>query len=156
MTQEAFTRNVLEQEAMLYRIASTLLSRFPDRQDAVQSAISLAWQHHTALRDESRFRPWLARILVRECRRMQKSLGPMVLTDTVPESNPLPQRDEQLHDAIALLPDKLRITVVLYYVEGMSHQEISRALSIPKGTVKSRLNAGRALLGRILNEEVSE
>lgn len=156
MTQETFVQNVLEHEDTLYRISSTLLPRFPDRQDAVQSAIALAWQHHDALRDVNRFRPWITRILIRECRRISKNLHPLVWTDTIPEIAAVPERDEALYDAIGALPSKLRIAVVLYYVEGMSHQEISKALKIPKGTVKSRLNAGRAALSKILKEEVSE
>lgn len=156
MTQEVFTQGVLMHEATMYRIASTLLPRFADRQDAVQSAIALAWQHRNALRSTDSFRPWLARILIRECYRIRKNLQSLWLMDTVPDSPAPPERDEALHDAIGLLPDKLRITVVLYYAEGMSQQEISLALHIPKGTVKSRLNAGRAALGALLKEEVSE
>ncbi len=156
MTPEAFADNVRKHEKTLYHVSSTLLDRYPDRQDAVQSAIALAWQHRSALRDESSFRPWLVRILIRECRRMQKSLQPLVWTEQIPESTAMPERDEALHDAIEMLTDKLRITVVLYYVEGMSLEEIAQTLKIPKGTVKSRLSAGRAALSEILKEEVSE
>ena len=156
MTQEEFTQSVQAHEATLYRIASTLLSRFVDRQDAVQSAIALAWQHQSALRDETRFRPWITRIMIRECYRIQKKQRPLVLTDTIPEGYATPDRDEALHAAIAQLSDKLRVAIVLYYVEGMSHEEIAQALHIPKGTVKSRLNAGRTALGSILKEEISE
>ncbi len=153
MTQEAFSDLMLMHERTLYRIASTLLPRFQDRQDAVQSAILLAWQHRFSLREAQRFKPWISQILIRECYKVLKKAKPLILTDTFPD-NAAPTRDEGLHDAIMQLPDKQRIAIVLYYIEGMDHAEIAKALSIPQGTVKSRLHTGRTLLSNILNQEV--
>lgn len=154
MTQEAFTQEVLGLEKMLYHIAATLLPRPEDRQDAVQSAILKAWRHQNSLRDADRFKPWLARILIRECYHLKRKAGTLVLTDALPE-DAAPLRDEALHEAIALLPQKLRVTIVLHYIEGMDCRDIASALQIPGGTVKSRLSAGRAALKSLLNEEVS-
>ncbi len=153
MIQEAFSNLVLTNEQTLYRIAATLLPRLQDRQDAVQSAVLLAWQHRFSLREEERFKPWIARILVRECYRLLRKAKPLVLTDSFPEGV-VPMRDERLHEAIMALPEKQRIVIVLYYIEGMGQDEIAKVLSIPKGTVKSRLNTGRTKLGQLLKQEV--
>jgi len=48
------------------------------------------------------------------------------------------------------LPEKIRLTVVLYYVEDYSVKEIKDILRIPEGTVKSRLSKGRELLRKRL------
>jgi RNA polymerase sigma-70 factor (ECF subfamily) len=48
--------------------------------------------------------------------------------------------------AIYKLPPRIRITIVLYYVEGYSVEEVKKILKIPSGTVKSRLAKGRKLL----------
>lgn len=55
-----------------------------------------------------------------------------------------------LQRALARLSPELRETVVLRDLQGFEYREISQVLNIPEGTVKSRINRGRAELGRIL------
>jgi RNA polymerase sigma-70 factor (ECF subfamily) len=60
-------------------------------------------------------------------------------------------RQEQrtlVHRALDCMPDHLRRIVVLAYFQQLSYQEISRSLSIPLGTVKSRLHAATAHFAR--------
>lgn len=54
--------------------------------------------------------------------------------------------DLEVQMAVEGLPSKIRLTVVLYYVEGYSVQEIGTMLKIPTGTVKSRLSKARKAL----------
>ena len=53
------------------------------------------------------------------------------------------ERDAALSQAIASLPDERRIVVVLRDVEGLSYEEIARALDLEPGTVRSRLHRAR-------------
>ena len=55
--------------------------------------------------------------------------------------------------AIMELPEDLRVLVTLYYLEGFSLKEISEALDIPEGTIKSRLSRAREFLKVQLSEE---
>ena len=55
-------------------------------------------------------------------------------------------------EAIDSLPEKIRLAVILYYVEDYSIKEIKGILHIPEGTVKSRLNKGRSLLKEYLEK----
>ncbi len=48
-----------------------------------------------------------------------------------------------LRQAIAALPEERRIVVVLRDVEGLSYEEIARALDLEPGTVRSRLHRAR-------------
>ncbi len=57
---------------------------------------------------------------------------------------------ELIQQALARLSPELRETVILRDLEEMEYQEIASVLSIPEGTVKSRLNRGRAELARLL------
>jgi RNA polymerase sigma-70 factor (ECF subfamily) len=62
----------------------------------------------------------------------------------------LEQRDRLtlLRDALAALPDPLRKAVLMRDIHEMSYQEIADRLGLPEGTVKSRINRGRAGLAR--------
>ena len=56
-----------------------------------------------------------------------------------------------LYGAVADLPDKYRVVIVLYYFLGCDIAQTAAVLQIPAGTVKSRLSKARALLERSLD-----
>ena len=58
-----------------------------------------------------------------------------------------------LYDALRALPKKHRLVIVLFYYRAFSVKEIAHMLSIPEGTVKSRLNTAKNLLKRRLSDE---
>ena len=59
---------------------------------------------------------------------------------------------ELLQAALQRLSPELRETVILRDVEELEYREIAQVLNVPEGTVKSRLNRGRAELARILRK----
>lgn len=60
------------------------------------------------------------------------------------------EASEMLQGALQKLSPELRETVILRDLEEMEYREIAKVLDVPEGTVKSRLNRGRAELARIL------
>jgi RNA polymerase sigma-70 factor (ECF subfamily) len=56
----------------------------------------------------------------------------------------------EVRTGIKQLPEKLQIVLYMYYTAELSVEEISRALHIPMGTVKSRLYKGRNQLRKYL------
>jgi RNA polymerase sigma-70 factor (ECF subfamily) len=156
MDNNEFARRVLEAEPTLYRISKAILKNDADCADAVQEAIIRAFAKLGALRDEAFFKTWLCRILINECNRVYR-----YNKRAVPYGQYLePARTEQaentegagLYAALARLDEKRRLAVVLHYVEGFRTAEIARMLTIPEGTVKSRLSKARAELKGLLNE----
>lgn len=63
---------------------------------------------------------------------------------------------QSVHQAVSALPEKLRIVVLLHYMEELSIKQISVALHIPEGTVKSRLSNARKILAEELEEWIDE
>ena len=63
---------------------------------------------------------------------------------------------EDLEKALDALPDAFRIVVVLVEVQGYTYAEVASLLDIPLGTVRSRVNRGRALLQKALWEYAGE
>jgi RNA polymerase sigma-70 factor (ECF subfamily) len=78
------------------------------------------------------------------------ALSPVATTRT-PDAA-LEQRDrvEMLRIALDRLPPALRSAVMLRDIQELSYQEIAARLQLPEGTVKSRINRGRAELARQL------
>ena len=57
---------------------------------------------------------------------------------------------ESVHQALAKLSPELREAVILRDLQDMDYKEIATVLKVPEGTVKSRINRGRAELARLL------
>jgi RNA polymerase sigma-70 factor (ECF subfamily) len=57
---------------------------------------------------------------------------------------------ETVHQALQKLSPELREAVILRDLQDMDYREIATALKVPEGTVKSRINRGRAELARLL------
>lgn len=63
---------------------------------------------------------------------------------------------EDLQHALDTLPDAFRVVVLLVEVQGYKYEEVAELLEVPLGTVRSRLNRGRALLQKALWEQARE
>lgn len=63
------------------------------------------------------------------------------------------EASEVLQAALARLTPDLREAVILRDLQEMEYREMARLLEVPEGTVKSRLNRGRAELARVLRQQ---
>ena len=123
--------------------------------DAVSEAILKAWQKQGTLRDTQLFETWLIRILIRECVNIQRRQKRVVPVESLPEEASLPPaRTLELRDALDQLPQEMRVTVVLHYMEGYTVTETAAMLHTFKGTVSSRLHYARLKLRELLKEDL--
>ena len=81
----------------------------------------------------------------------------MPLSDKIPDKGPPPdarvqsrEAGETVHHALQKLSPELREAVILRDLHDMDYREIAAVLKVPEGTVKSRINRGRAELARLL------
>lgn len=141
-------------QATLYRVAYGLLLNRTDCADAVQECLLRAWEKQHTLREEAFFRTWITRILINECYSMLRRRKRVLSLDEIPEPVAPPDSDSELHDAIARLEPKLRLPIVLHYMEGYSVGEVATLLRLPSGTVKTRLFKARKILRlQLIDEE---
>lgn len=153
LDREQFTAAVLAAEPTLYRVAKTMLRSEHDCADAAQQAILRAWEQLDTLHSARYFKTWLVRILINECMTMlrrQQRLAPYdeAAVEAIPASSADDHSD--LYAAITALDEKLRLPVVLYYLEGFKIREIAAMLGVPEGTVKTRLRSAREQLRKDL------
>ncbi len=150
MDINTFERLVLDAQDTLYRVSMSMLKNEHDAQDAVSEAILKAYENLHKLKKQEFFKTWLVRILINECKHTLKKSGraTSLENEKLPEisSRDNPYQSVELGEAIDRLPKKIRLVVVMFYVEDYSIKEIKRVLNVPEGTVKSRLSKGRALL----------
>lgn len=81
----------------------------------------------------------------------------MPIGDRIPDGGPPPdsgvqsrETKETVHQALQKLSPELREAVILRDLQDMDYREIATVLKVPEGTVKSRINRGRAELARLL------
>ena len=152
----SFEMLITAQTNVLYRVSMAMLKNEHDAQDAVHEAILLAYQNRSQLRQEEYFGTWLTRILINQCRKILKARKRYAdVGDALPDvaSRDNPYLSVEIGEAIDNLPEKIRLCVILYYIEDYSVKEIKEILHIPEGTVKSRLSKGRTKLKEWLGEE---
>lgn len=157
MTKQDFADQILSRERTLYRVARAMLKNPADQQDAVSEAVAKAWQKLPTLREEKYFATWLTRILINECTtilRRQKRITLMAdwKEDAIQQKAGFDE-PSQVNAALDALPDKLRLTVTLHYLEGFSLEDIAQMQRLPIGTVKSRLHEGRKALKLELSKD---
>ena len=151
MDKGAFAARVAACERKLYRVARTMLRGDADCEDAVQEALLRAWRSRDSLREEGYFDTWLIRILINECRNIQRRSPPIVPLDRAADAAK-PEESAPLA-ALEGLSEKVRLALVLHYVEGYPVEDVARLLRIPAGTVKWRLSQGRKQLRKRIKEE---
>lgn len=135
-----------------------------DAQDALQEALVAIVRGIDRFDCRSSFSTWAYRVATNasldELRRRRRRPLP---TEDVPEPSPGPAADdgagdhdrEELLVALAALPAEFRAPVVLRDVMDLDYAEIAEVLSLPPGTVRSRIARGRARLAERLSASSS-
>ena len=118
-------------------------------EDAVQDAFLTAFRALANLEEPARFGPWLATIVRNRARRLARE-GRCLPLGEFDAQVPEPALPSPVEEAVRALPEGIRESTVLYYLERWSVGEIAALLERPVTTVKWQLHAGRALLRKRL------
>ena len=155
MDQEEFARRTLDMEYSLYRVAKTILRDDNDCADAVQEALLKGLTAIGKLKQAEFFKTWITRILINTCRDMLKKRSRRAW-QPLPESLPAQDTREQreMYEALASLPEDMRLPLMLHYLEGLTVKDVSSVLSMPVGTVKRKLVQGKHKLSALLYNEM--
>lgn len=155
----------------VYSICYRFIGKDAEAQDLTQEVFLRLFRTLSSFRiGEGSFTVWLARmtrnLLIDNYRRTRNER----VTDSIEEQLPMLEErslgaagradgllagreaSEILQRALARLSPELRETVILRDLEELEYKEIAETLGVPEGTVKSRLNRGRAELARVLRK----
>jgi RNA polymerase sigma-70 factor (ECF subfamily) len=168
---EAFNRLVLSYQDMLFNTALRILGDDDLAADATQEAFLSAFRGLRSYRGGS-FKAWLLRTVTNACydelrrkkRRPTVALepegddgdlmeAPRWLADPVisPEQAvELEELEHAIQHCLQALPSEFRAVVVLADIQGLDYREVSAAMRVPLGTIKSRLARARLRLRECL------
>jgi RNA polymerase sigma-70 factor (ECF subfamily) len=174
--KEEFEEVALPHLDALFSLALTLTRHRKDAEDLVQETYLRAFRFFDSYRAGTNIRAWLFRILrntfinryrSQKVRPEEVDFGRIEATyehmieesflgrdpPPSPEDIVLAQTlDGELQEALDQLSEEYRLVVLMALLEEMSYKEIAAALSIPLGTVMSRLHRGRKMLQASLLE----
>jgi len=170
---------VLNHFSALNRFALSLCNNKFDADDLVSETILKAYENFGRVKDESKIKQWLFRILNNQFISNYRSRKKFVevesedneykndniesfslfeaiaKSDYVEEGNPEKQfiselTQHQITNAITELPEEFRAALILCDMEDFSYAEISEILKVPIGTVRSRISRARKILQKKL------
>lgn len=160
--REAFHSLFETHKDRVYTIALHYSGNDSTARDVTQQVFLKLFTTISQFREDSQFTTWLYRIVANACadehrkRRRFVPFSPEVEVRNMSvksDQESTYQRREvarSVRGAIKELSPKLRLPILLKYVEGMSYDEIAEALGVSIGTVSSRLNRGHKTLARKL------
>ncbi len=165
--EAAFEELIRQYEKKVYSLCARMCGNAKDAEEAAQDAFLALWRGIDRFRQESSLSTWIYRLASNACidlmRRKKKGAGSVSLDDEelfVDAVDPAPQPHEEaerretqrlLQEGLLSLPAEYRSILLLREIEGLSYSEISAALDLELGTVKSRISRGRTLLRNFLS-----
>ena len=152
---DAFAELLRRHGPMVLNLALHLLHHRQDAEDVFQAAfLTLARKAHS-LRSDSSVAAWLHSVVWRLAMRSRTASkrwnNRLASSPASPQPSPadeisLRESQELLHQELAALPERLRLPLVLCYLQGRTRDEAARRLGWSLGTLKRRLEQGRKLL----------
>lgn len=146
--REAFEMIIRTHSRTLFAIAYGILQSREEAEDVVQDSLVKAWKTRWRVRDPEKFPAWLATIARHKARdvfrkRRTVALSEQLIEMVEPEPTNTPALDQQLHSALAALPELHRAALTLRYFEGIDYRTIENTLGLTNGALRGIL--GRAL-----------
>ncbi|WP_051533720.1 sigma-70 family RNA polymerase sigma factor [Desulfitibacter alkalitolerans] len=167
--KNAFCELIRRYEKQIYSLAYRLTNNLEDAQDLAQEAFSKIYLVLEKYDPGRPFFPWMYKVannVIYSHLRSQRNKHQEISLDKVIDFSPLiPNRDTHpeeystsretqrlVQQAIAELPEKYRVPLVLKYLEDLSYKSIGEILDLPVTTIETRLYRGKILLQKRLNK----
>jgi len=156
----AYGELVSRYQNQVYNLAVRMLHSEEDAKDAAQETFIQTYRCIKQFHGQAKFSTWLYRIASNKCLDALRrgKLERQVFTGTINEQARGPTGDKPeeellkkeqnraVRDALAGLPEKYRLVLVLQHYHGLSYQEISLALNLPEKTVATRVYRAKQML----------
>lgn len=169
---QAFERLIAPYEKRLYALCLRICANREDALDCAQEVMLRIWRSIPKYRFQASLSTWCYRIATNTCLDLlrKQKFRPSVSLDALTEDGFAPANETEdksdpqayseadarkraLEEGIASLPPDMRAALVLRDIQGFSYEEIADILTLPIGTVKSRINRSREKLRQSIMEK---
>lgn len=159
----AFRQLVNRHLGLVVAVARRVLNDEAEAEDVAQDVMLRLWNTGGTLEVQGAgLRPWLRRVTSNLCIDRIRGRRRTVVTDEVPEQLQEPTQTQQLDErdlgkrvgeVMARLPERQRIALSLFHLEGLSQQEVAKALAVSEDAVESLLARARRAVKAALESE---
>ena len=162
--ERAWDAIVRQYRRRVFNVAYTFVGRHDEAEDLTQDIFLKVFKSLKTFDRRANFQTWLIsvsrnlcidhyRSVRKERQTIDRDVDASELSPASTDPGPVAALEQQdrvalLRQALAALPETLRAAVLMRDIQERSYQEIADALTLPEGTVKSRINRGRAELAR--------
>lgn len=148
--EKAFTEIIISIKGDLYKIAKSRITNEADIEDAIQETMIETYKSIKKLKNSSKFKKWIIKILINKCNRIYRKkyktdisideydLKEIKLNNVADIENEL-----NFYDIIKILNYEERIIIILYYMEEYSVKEIKKILKMNENTINTHLYRAR-------------
>jgi RNA polymerase sigma-70 factor, ECF subfamily len=153
--REAFEMIIRTHSRTLFAIAYGILQNREEAEDVVQESLIKAWKMRWRVRDPEKFPGWLSMIARHRAHDVFRKRRPARITHegletsdaNTPDTTAI---DQQLHSALASLPELHRAALILRYFEEMDYRTIENTLGLTNGALRGILGRSLASLRKQL------
>lgn len=160
--REAFSELVKRHQHIVYNVAFRFMREGALAEDMAQEAFLKAYRLLHGFRGDCSFSTWMYRVTCSVCLtelNRRKRRGEVELNSRhaagmavhPPENIDFP---EQIRRCVAKLSDRYATIITLYYLKGISYEEIAQVMEIPMGTLKTWMFRARKQLRKIVEQDV--
>ncbi len=138
----------------LCRLCYVMLNNEKDAEDAVQDTFMKYIEKSPAFADLEHEKAWLITVAQNRCRDILRQRKRYLQTDVeVVQEYIATTENSGILDALMTLPEKFRLVLTLYYIEGYRVENIAKIIGKTPSAVKMRLQKGRHLLKEAYGKE---
>lgn len=158
ITTNDFCEKIRTYQGSMYALAYGILRNQQDAEDAISESIVRAFSNLSTLKRAETFKPWLLKILHNTCLEMLRKKHITVdIEEQYDLKDSFSYQDVNtklvLRQAVSQLKQPYRTTVILYYYENLSLQEIADVTGITVMAAKTQLSRARNMLKKTLHME---
>ena len=145
-------------EKTMLRLCYAYLCDTALAEDAVQETFFKAWKNYDRFRGDAEEKTWLTRIAINTCKDLTKSAWTrhtdrsVTPDDLLEGAASFDAQDDTVTRAVLALPRELKEVTLLHWYQGLTLEEMGKALRLPRSTINYRLKKAKEILKQELED----